>query len=296
MVNRSEAALRFRRFVRTPKALLLMILVPLIAVTAPRATGGAGRAWLVVGVAAAAGGAVDTLCAASRGWGARLPDGAVLTGVLIGMIIDPGVALPTIAAMTAVAILAKHLVRTRRGHMFNPAPLVLVGAGLIGVKAQSWWGVASAPTLVIIPLVIVTGLFITDRVNRLPMVGAFLGTYYGALAVGSFTGAASRVAEAYHAPFVNAVLFAAFVMLTDPPTSPGRRTEQYTYGIIAAATSVVCVVTVHELYFLPLGLLVGNGWLAALRLRQRSAGAAGRRPPTSPATSTSPSLVPEVMP
>jgi Na+-translocating ferredoxin:NAD+ oxidoreductase RnfD subunit len=282
--SRRQASYRLGRFARTPKGLLIGILLVLVAVTAPGATGGAARAWLVVAVAAGVAAGIDLLSMRARGWHLRLPDGALLTGAILGMILDPSLPLPTIAAVATGAVVIKHLVRTRRGHVFNPAALALVGAGLLGVKAQSWWGVAAAPWYVIMPLLVITGLFITDRVNRLPMVGVFLTTYYGVLAAAAFTGAASRVAEAYHPPFVNAALFATLIMLTDPPTSPGRRTEQHMYALVSATVSVACIVTVRELYFLPLGLLAGNVWLATVPYRQRLAAKADPPYPSTAVT------------
>jgi Na+-translocating ferredoxin:NAD+ oxidoreductase RnfD subunit len=265
------------RFARTPKGLLLGILPILIALTAPGAAGGAGRAWLAVGVAAASAAVVDMIAVAIRGRRLLLPDGALLTGLIIGMILDPSLPLWQIAAVSAGAILTKQLIRVRRGHVLNPAAAALVAAGLIGVKTQSWWGVSSAPWYVIVPVLIITGLFITDRVNRLPMVGAFLVTYYGIAILGVFGGLAGRLAESYQSPFVNAALFAALVMLTDPPTSPAKRTDQFRYGMVCAVAGIVFVVLARQLYFLPLGLLVGNLWLVFVRTQRRAAGATRQR-------------------
>lgn len=269
------------RFVRTPKGLLLGILPIMIAITAPGAAGGTGRAWLAVGVAAATAAAVDMISTAIRGRGLLLPDGALLTGLIVGMILDPSLPLWQIAAVSAGAILTKHLIRVRRGHIFNPAAAALVAAGLIGVKTQSWWGASSAPWYVIVPVLIVTGLFITDRVNRLPMVGAFLITYYGAAIIGVFAGLADRLSESYQSPFVNAALFAALVMLNDPPTSPAKRTDQVRYGMVCAIAGIVFVVLARQLYFLPLGLLVGNLWVVLVRSQRRAATTA-RKPSAQP--------------
>jgi Na+-translocating ferredoxin:NAD+ oxidoreductase RnfD subunit len=265
------------RFARTPKGVLLGILPILIALTAPGAAGGAWRAWLVVGIAAGTAAATDMIAFAIRERGLLLPDGALLTGLIVGMILDPSLPLWQIAAVSAGAILTKHLIRVRRGPILNPAAAALVGAGLIGVKAQSWWGVSSAPWYVILPVLIITGLFVTDRVNRLPMVGAYLITYYGAAIIGLFGGLAGRLAESYQSPFVNAALFAALVMLTDPPTSPAKRTDQFRYGMVCAVAGLVFVVLARQLYFLPLGLLVGNLWVVFVRSQRRAAGTARQR-------------------
>jgi Na+-transporting NADH:ubiquinone oxidoreductase subunit NqrB len=281
---------RLRRFACTPKALLVGILLVLVAVTAPWTSSGAGKAWLTVAVAAGTAAALDVVLTMARGWRRRVPDGAMGTGVLLGMILDPSLPLLTVAAVAAGAVAVKHLVRTRRGHVFNPASIALVAAGLVGVSAQSWWGVAGAPSYVIVPLIILAGLFLADRVNRLPMAGAFFGTYatlliFTLFMLAVFTGTAGRIADAYQEPFVNAALLLGLVMLTDPPTSPGRLVDQCVYGLLSAIVSVAGLLA-GLVYFLPLGLAAGNVWVAIKRRRQRTAPssthrAAGRTKPVS---------------
>jgi Na+-transporting NADH:ubiquinone oxidoreductase subunit NqrB len=265
-------------FVRTPKARFIGILLVLAAITAPGASGGTGRAWLTITVAAVTAALADIALVLLRFRRPRVPDGAVGTGVLLGMILDPSLPLLTIAGVAAGAVVAKHLVRIGRGHVFNPAAAALVVAGVAGVSAQSWWGVAEPPPYVpwyvLVPLLVLAGLFLADQVNRLPMAGMFLIAYVTLLLIvllgqGAFTGMAGRVADAYQQPFVNGALFLGLVMLADPPTSPARRDDQFAYGAVAAVASVVGLLA-GLVYFLPLGLLAANGWAAVRRHLRRS--------------------------
>ncbi len=246
------------RLIRTPKVLLLVVLVVLTAATAPGAAGGAGRAWLSVAVAAGTAAAAEITVMAVTRRRPRFPDGAVGTGAILGMILDPELSLLISAAVAAGAIAVKHALRIRRRNVLNPAAAGLVILGVAGIKAQSWWGVAAAPGYLIIPLIVIGGAVVSDRVNRLPTTGTFLCCYYTVLAAAALAGLGPQVAEAYRPPFVNTALFAAFVMLTDPPTSPGRRHGQYAYAVTCAVVSAVFIIAAHQLYFLPLGILVGN--------------------------------------
>ena len=74
------------------------------------------------------------------------------------------------------------------------------------------------------------------------------------------------MAELFRVPNVNAALFFAGFMLTDPPTSPNRPRDQILYGLIVAAASAAIYLTLGGVYFLPAGLLVGNAWETARRL------------------------------
>jgi Na+-translocating ferredoxin:NAD+ oxidoreductase RnfD subunit len=78
----------------------------------------------------------------------------------------------------------------------------------------------------------------------------------------AFVGDPAHVAELFRVPNVNAALFFAGFMLTDPPTSPVRYRDQVVYGGIVAAASAAIYLTLGGVYFLPGGLLVGNAWEA----------------------------------
>ena len=69
-------------------------------------------------------------------------------------------------------------------------------------------------------LLVATGIFIADRVNKMPMVLAFLGAYYLLFTVTAFVGDPRAGRRSFRAPDLQAVLFFAFFILTDPPTSP----------------------------------------------------------------------------
>src|SRR5260370_734821 len=74
--------------------------------------------------------------------------------------------------------LVTRLLRTRSANVFNPAALAMVISFYLFHTGQSWWG---ALTDVFPPLKVVLfagGLWITDRVNKMPLVLTFLGAYF----------------------------------------------------------------------------------------------------------------------
>ena len=121
---------------------------------------------------------------------------------------------------------------------------------------------AAAPLV----LLFATGVFITDRVNKMPLVLAFLGVYYLLLTITAFAGAPAKVAELYRTPDLHAALFFAFFMLTDPPTSPPKQRDQLVYGAITAVVSYAAFELIGAAYFLLAGLLVANAWEAGRRI------------------------------
>lgn len=66
------------------------------------------------------------------------------------------------------------------------------------------------------------------------------------------------------------MLFFAFFILTDPPTSPVKYPQQIVCGVLVAGVSYAVFEFVGAAYYLLAGVLVGNVWEAWRRVRSRS--------------------------
>ena len=215
----------------------------------------------------------------------EVPSGAILTGMLIAMVLSPHEPWYVPACTSLIAIVSKYLVRTRSANVFNPAALGLVITFYIFDTGQSWWGaLPEAPPLAFSALLL-TGIFIADRVNKLPMVLVFLGAYFGLFTVMAFAGAPARVVEIFRTPDAQAALFFAFFILTDPPTSPVLYANQMLCALIVAVVSFAVFEWVGAAHYLLAGVLVGNVWEAWSRTRiaRRRHRGGGKRPATVPA-------------
>ena len=224
-----------RRFFSTPKGLLLIILVFLVAIAA-RGEGFSVVAPGLVGAVLSAG-LIDALFLWKRRSAWTFPDGAILTGLLVAMLLSPHQPVYVFAAASAVAIGSKYAVRSRWANVFNPAALALVAVFYIFGASQNWWGALAELPPAGLVLLFVTGVFITARVNKIPMVLVFLGVYYLLFTLTAFIGNAEQVAEIFRAPDLHASLFFAFFILTDPPTSPVRYSDQVLCGALVALSS-----------------------------------------------------------
>ena len=85
--------------------------------------------------------------------------------------------------------------------------------------------------------------------------------------------------DVLRAPFIQAALFLAFFMLTDPPTSPNQYGDQIWYGLLAAASACLAQLLGAGQVYLLIGVLVANIALAGVRVWRRRA-AASRVAPT----------------
>jgi len=187
----------------------------------------------------------------------------------VAMVLSPMEPWWIAAATSAIGVASKYVVRVGSANVFNPAALGLVATFYLFNTGQSWWGALPELPPVALVLLFASGAFITDRVNKLPAVIAFLGVYYLLATIAAFGGNPSKVAELYRAPDLHAALFFAFFMVTDPPTSPPKARDQLWFGVIVAVISFAAFELVGAAYWLLAGLLAGNVAEAARRQRNK---------------------------
>ena len=261
------------RFFRTPKGQLIVIL----AILTVMASLGQGIAKVTPGLVAAmvASAIVDAPILRLREKEWVFPDGAMLTGWIVALILSPHQPWHVTAITAVVGVVSKYVARVANANVFNPAAFGLVATFYVFDTGQSWWGALPEVSPLALIALFATGIYITQRVNKLPAVLAFLGSYYLLFTITAFVGDPRRVAPVYRAPDLHAALFFAFFMVTDPPTSPPKQRDQLAFGAIVGVASYAAFETIGAAYFLLAGLLVGNVWEAARRQRVRRTRLAG---------------------
>jgi Na+-translocating ferredoxin:NAD+ oxidoreductase RnfD subunit len=227
------------------------------------------------GLASAVGAAIllDAMMLRIRRGRWTFPTGALLTGLIVATILTPQEPWYVAAITAVVGVASKYLLRVRTANLFNPAALALVATFYLFHTGQSWWGALSELTPWALTLLVATGVFISLRINKMPVVLAFLGSYYLLATIAAFVGDPAHVAELYRAPDLHAALYFAFFMVTDPPTSPPKHRDQVIFGVIVAVTGFAVFEFVGAAYFLLAGLLVGNSWEGWRRWRSRTVAA-----------------------
>ena len=257
------------RFFKTPKGLLTILLLILTAIAAPGE--GARVVLLNMGAAVLAAGVVDLVILRLRKGAWEYPSGAVLTAMIVAMVMraqEPWV-VPVVTSV--VAVLSKYLLRTRQANVLNPAAFALVLMFYLMPHGQSWWGaLPDVAPLWLRAVLLAGGFYLTNRVNKLPLVLSFLGVYFCLFTLTAFVGDARHVAEIFRSPDIDAVVYFALVILTDPPTSPAKYKGQWVFGIIAAVVSYAVFMAFGVAYFLLAGVLAGNVWEAWRRVQRRS--------------------------
>lgn len=243
-----------KKWIKTPKGYVTIALVSYLIIASIGSKTVMGIKNSVIAICAAY--VVDFLyCKIKERKSSR--DSTVITSLIISLILGFTTSWVVVAGTSAIAILSKHLLVYKKKPIFNPATIGLLLSIFIFQSGQSWWGAfGDLPAWTIIFLVI-GGYLITDRVNKFPQVLSFLGTFFvllllmGQLNIGN-------AADAFRPPFINATLFFAFFMLTDPPTSPAKSKNQILFGILTALSGILVYGMFGGLTYLFIGLVMGN--------------------------------------
>src|SRR5207237_981465 len=128
------------------------------------------------------------------------PSSAILSGMIVGFVLGPATPWAITAAVGILATLGKHVFRTERWHIFNPAALaLLVSVPLFGT-GQSWWGALPDLGWPFVLMLLAVGAFIVDRINKFPLVLSYVGVSFALLAAMAHTDSATA-AELLRTPF-----------------------------------------------------------------------------------------------
>ena len=181
------------------------------------------------------------------------PSASIVTGLLIGLIIDTQQPVWVIAAAVLLAFFSKQFIgRGLRQNIFNPAAFGIMAVSLIFNIGIAWWAVAwgKLPLLILIPSMV----WILFKMKRLWLSFTFIGVYF-VYFLFTFRDLESIILSLLDGSF----LLFALVMLPEPITSPTFGKWKYIFGTLAAVVSLGLTKFVLPEVFLPSLLIVDLG-------------------------------------
>ena len=183
-------------------------------------------------------------------------ESTLITALILALIVSPYHNPHDILFLTAVsglAISSKYILAVAKKHIFNPAAVAVALTAIAGQSA-SWW-VGSAPLL---PFVVIGGLLIVRKIHRGSMVWSFFGSVALSTIVVNLITHHNVLSSLNKTIFHSSLFFLAFVMLTEPLSSPGTKNKQSWYAILVGLLFPPQV-HIASIYSTPeLTLLVGN--------------------------------------
>lgn len=185
-------------------------------------------------------------------------ESALITALILSLIITPTYPDQSFFFLMWAALLAmasKYLLAIKGKHVFNPAAFGVAVTALVLDQSATWWVAGNLPLL---PFILAGGILVVKKLHRSDLVLTFLAAAIGSsLAFIPFTPEATWSALSAIVLHTT-IFFFAFVMITEPLTTPPRRIGRIIY---AAFVGFLFAPWVHvgSLYFTPeLALISGN--------------------------------------
>jgi glycine betaine catabolism B len=176
-----------------------------------------------------------------------------------------------LVASTA-AVFSKFIVKKNSSHIFNPAAFGVLITALSLNSLATWWAGGAWMAYVIL----VGGIFITQKIRRFHLIFSFLIAYFGFLILNSSliqkTNILSALSTSQSLLSSSAFLFFMFVMLIEPLTSPRLVKHRIYFGIFTGLSLFGLQTFLSTLsYPLELSLIAGNifGFFLSPNARQK---------------------------
>ena len=160
------------------------------------------------------------------------------------------------AAVAAVSLLSKHLLRLRGRHVFNPSNIGLVACFLVLGSGRAepldfWWAPMNAWMALALGIIVAGGLAILLRLRLLEIALAFWLAFAAAIGVLAATGHA-MTARWHLGPITGGyfwwvlvsspeILVFLFFMITDPKTIPRGRGARIGYAVAVALLAAILI-------------------------------------------------------
>ncbi|MDE1810479.1 MAG: RnfABCDGE type electron transport complex subunit D [Candidatus Micrarchaeota archaeon] len=181
-----------------------------------------------------------------------VPKSAIITGLLVALVINPGTHWYVLVAASLIAIASKHLIKIDSRNIFNPAAFGLLAVFMLFGVGDAWWASSS------LIAVLVLGLLVAYRIKRLTTAVTYIAAFDLVFALLNL-----HLVSASPLALLNpTILFFAFLMLIEHKTSPLTLRSCIAYSVIVGVLSAAFFAINSHADFLLLALIFGNLFVA----------------------------------
>lgn len=180
-----------------------------------------------------------------------------ISALILALIIPPIQATSDLWFMAWAGVLAmasKYIIAIKGKHIFNPVAFALVLTYLILNQSATWW----VGNKSLLPAILIGGLLLVRKIGRFDMIISFLIADLGLTAVASLFTGGSPMTEIQNAVLESPLFFFAFIILTEPLTTPPSKKLRQVYG---ALVGILFIPQLHigSFYLTPeLAIFIGN--------------------------------------
>lgn len=189
-------------------------------------------------------------------------ESSLITGLILAAIMGPlvwprDIGVVAVAAIAAMA--SKYIFVWRRSHIFNPAAFGAVVSALAIGHPASWWAGGQE----LLPVIVVGGVILMQKIRRWHLIVSFLTTYIGLMTLDTVLIQGGSVGDVIgliqQLSFSSLLFFFAFVMLIEPLTAPQTNFRRVWFGAGVGLALFSLQRFVPSIpYSLELSLLAGN--------------------------------------
>jgi len=183
-----------------------------------------------------------------------------ITALILALIISPplisnfSAGLPFLILASVWAMAGKFIFAFRKKHIFNPAAFAVALTALTINQSASWW----AGDFYMLPFVALGGILIVKKLLRWNLFLSFFAAAMVSILGFAFLRGTDPATIFGKSLFESPLLFFAFIMLTEPITTPPTRFLRVCYGILVGL-AFATQVHIGPVYSTPeLALLFGN--------------------------------------
>lgn len=158
-------------------------------------------------------------------------ESAYITALILALIISPLGSFSDLFVLFWAAVLAmaaKYILAIKNKHLFNPAAVAVVLTGIGLNQAASWW----VGNLQLMPFVIIGGILVARKIRREDMMTAFFTAAILTVSFSTLMSGHDLPQNISNAALHSPLFFFAFVMLTEPLTTPPTRLLQIIYAVL----------------------------------------------------------------
>lgn len=197
-------------------------------------------------------------------------ESGLITALILALIITPSSPADHGVLLFWAAVLAmasKYILNWNGRHIFNPAALAVALTAFALNQSASWW---AGGNIELLPFVLVGGFMVARKTHRTDLVASFILAAVASSLLNTAANADALWNTVVRTLEHTSVLFFAFVMITEPLTTPPRRWLRVMYGAIVGALFAPWV-HLGAIFSTPeLALLVGNVFSFAVSPRLKS--------------------------
>jgi len=158
-------------------------------------------------------------------------ESSYITALILALIITPAKSPDDYFLLGWAAIIAmvsKYIFTINKKHIFNPAAIAVVITAFAINKSASWW----IGTFAMMPFVLASGLLIIRKIKRTDLVLGFMTVALFTIYAFSFIKGSDLILITKNIFADSPLLFFAFIMLTEPLTTPPTKSLRIWYGAL----------------------------------------------------------------